>query len=252
MKYQKYGSYLATLSVALSVALVPFSFLTPQLRAQQLYARITFPRTPVGTPRSSLGGGTRGSATPPPSCINENSPLIVLSPQSNVATTVSDQPTLFWYVPKTQAKSAEFLLSDNGGQIVYQTTLALKGIPGVVKLSLPKTVALKTGEKYAWTFGLKCNSDNEAPQVWVGGDIERTVLNSAQKAQLAAAKEPLKQAEVYAQAGIWQETISILAQLRHDRPGDRDVNRAWKELLESVDLKDIANQPLVECCTADN
>jgi hypothetical protein len=57
---------------------------------------------------------------------------------------------------------------------------------------------------------------------------------------------------VYAKAGIWQETISILAQLRHDRPSDRNINAAWKELLESVNLTEIANAPLVECCRADN
>ena len=251
MGYHKSSSYLATFSVALGVALVPFTFVTPQLRAQQLYAKLTFPRTPVGAPRRSIGGGTRGRETPPPSCINKNSPVIALSPHNNVVTTVSDQPTLYWYIPKTSAKSAEFVLSDNEGQTVYETTLALKGIPGVVKLSLPQTVALETGKKYEWTFALKCNSDNEVPQVWVRGDIERTVLNSAQKAQLAATKEPIKQAEVYANAGIWQETLSILAQLRRDRPGDRDVKTAWKDLLESVELKDIANEPLVECCRAD-
>ena len=265
MRYQKSSSYLVTLSVALGVALVPFTFMTPQLNAQQLYAKLSFPRTPVGAPRITVGGGTRSSG---PSCgVSKKSPLIVLSPQNNVVTTVSAQPTLFWYVPKTSAKSAEFVVYDNGGQTLYQTTLALTGTPGVVKLSLPPTVALETNKKYDWTFALKCNPNPnqnsadvriqdaddmvQAPDVMVKGSLKRTVLTSTQKSQLAAAKQPLKQAEVYAKAGVWQETLSILAQLRRDRPSDRDVNAAWKELLESVDLKNIASEPLVECCRAD-
>jgi hypothetical protein len=130
----------------------------------------------------------------------------------------------------------------------------------VVKLSLPSTVALETNKKYDWTFALKCNpnpnheSEDEmvqAPDVMVKGSLKRTVLTSVQKTQLATAKQPLKQAEVYAKAGIWQEAISILAQLRHDHPSDRNVDVAWKDLLESVELENIANKPLVECCRAE-
>jgi hypothetical protein len=175
-----------------------------------------------------------------------------LSPKNNVITTVSAQPTLFWYIPKTQAKSAKFVVYDNQGQLFYQTTVALQGIPGVVKLSLPKTLGLKIGQEYDWALMLDHNSEIEEPNSSVGGTIKRTVLTSTQKAQLAAARQPLKQAEVYAKAGIWQETISILAQLRHDRPSDRNINTAWEELLESVELKEIAKAPLVECCRADN
>ena len=250
MGYHKLSSYVATFSVALCVALAPFSLETPQVSAQPLYVSINFPRTPVGSPRRAMGGGTRGGL--PASEVSHSSYLTVLSPENNVITTVSAQPTLFWYIPKTQAKSAKFVVYDNQGQVLYQTTVALQGIPGVVKLSLPKTLGLKIGQEYDWALMLDHNSEIEEPNSSVGGTIKRTVLTSTQKAQLAAARQPLKQAEVYAKAGIWQETISILAQLRHDRPSDRNINTAWQELLESVELKEIAKAPLVECCRADN
>jgi hypothetical protein len=170
-----------------------------------------------------------------------------------VVTTVSAQPTLFWYVPQSPAKSAEFAVYNQQRQIVYQTTLALEGIPGVVKLSLPKTVTLETGKEYSWQLTLNSDPSDESMMdvPTVSGKIKRTVLTSAQNSQLATAKQPLKQAEVYAKAGVWQETINILAQLHHDRPGDRDVNAAWKDLLESVELQKFADKPLVECCRAD-
>jgi hypothetical protein len=233
--------------MALLAALAPVSFVTLQSEAQPIYVSVAFPRTSVGSPRSTIGGGTRGSA-----CITGTSSLTVLSPHSNVVTTVSAQPILYWYIPRTPAKVADFLVYDEQGQIVYRTPIALNGIPGVVKLSFPRTLALEIGQEYDWKLVLRCSSTDEANNVAVGGTIKRTALTSSQKAQLAAAKQPLKQAEVYAKAGVWQETLGILAQLRRNRPSDRNINAAWKELLESVDLKDIANERLVECCKADN
>lgn len=250
MGYHKLSSYVATFSVVLCGALAPFSLETPPLSAQPLYVSINFPRTPVGSPRRAIGGGTRGGG--PTSEASHSSYLTVLSPQNNVVTTVSAQPTLFWYIPKTQAESAEFEVYNAQGKLIYQTTLTLQGIPGVVKLSLPKTVALETDQEYDWALTLNHNPETEEQNRSVGGKLKRTALTSTQKAQLAAARQPLKQAELYAKAGIWQETLSILAQLRHDRPSDRNINAAWKELLESVELKEIANAPLVECCRADN
>lgn len=250
MGYHKLSSYVASFSVAVCAAFAPFSLQTPPLSAQPLYVSISFPRTPVGAPRKAIGGGTRGGR--PTSEVSHSSFLTVLSPQNNIVTTVSAQPTLYWYIPKTEAKSAEFVVYNPDGKLVYQTTVALQGIPGVVKLSLPRTVELNMGQEYDWTLTLEYNLENEEQNRSVGGKIQRTALTSTQKAQLAAARQPLKQAEVYAQAGIWQETISILAQLRHDRPSDRNINAAWQELLESVELKEIANAPLVECCRADN
>jgi hypothetical protein len=169
-----------------------------------------------------------------------------------VGTTVSANPTLFWYVPETEAKFAQLVVYDNPDKKneIYQTTLALNGTPGVVKLSLPATVALEPGKEYRWHFGLICNREDRSQDKFVEGVIERTELSSEQKTKLAQATEPLKQAEVYAGATVWQETLTILAQLRHDRPNDSDITEAWEELLKSVQLKDIATQPLSECCTA--
>jgi hypothetical protein len=56
---------------------------------------------------------------------------------------------------------------------------------------------------------------------------------------------------VYAKAGVWQETLAIVAKLHYDRPNDSKITEEWKELLKSVDLEAIANASVVNCCTAD-
>ncbi len=227
--------------------------MTPPLKAQSIEVSLTYP--PVDNNRGTLsrtaGGAQRGVANS--SCIQGNTPLTVLAPSNNVITTVSGNPTLFLYVPQTTAKSAQFVVSDAKGNEVYLTSLALTGTPGVVQLSLPSTVSLETGQNYRWGFLLTCNLENgsDLPEnAFVLGDLKRTDLTSEQKTKLAQAKEPLKQAEVYAEARIWQETLTILAQLRQNRPDDSNISKAWEELLDSVGLDAIATAPLVKCCTA--
>jgi hypothetical protein len=184
--------------------------------------------------------------------LTSNPPLTALTPNNNVVTTVSGNPTLFWYVPKTQAKSAEFVLFDKDREKlneIYRTTVAVKGTPGIVKLSIPASVSLERGKQYLWKFSVICESENGGGAPFVAGAIERTELNWMEQRKLAAAKEPLQKAEVYAEAKVWQETLSLVAQLRYERPYDFRVNNAWRELLSSVQLGAIASEPLVECCT---
>ncbi len=243
MGCQKSNFYWGILSLAVCVALVPFSLVTPQVIAQGRFPRL-------GAPRRTVGGGTRGTPADVASCLNAKPTLTVLSPKNNVVTTISAHPTLFWYVPQTAAQSAEFEILDQQNRTVYQTTLALTGVPGVVKLSLPRTVALETGKEYIWTFTLLCEPDEPNQDLVVQGVIKPTVLSSAQRVRLAATRQPLTQAEIYAQAGVWQERLSLLAQLRRDRPNDPKVNQAWQDLFKSVDLPELANKRLVECCKA--
>jgi Domain of Unknown Function (DUF928) len=208
---------------------------------------ITFPPTqPRGAPARTVGGGQRGSSS---SCANSSLSLTALTPNNNVVTTVTANPTLFWYVPKTEAKSAEFVVLDSSWNEVYKTNVEIKGIPGIVKLKIPTNVALETGRKYLWKFSLICDPENQSEERFVAGYIERTELNVEAKKAIATTTEPLKKVEVYANAMIWQETLSMLAQLVSEHPNDPGVTNAWRDVLASVELESIASQPLVECCT---
>ena len=251
MSCQKYRSYRSTFFVALCVAVAPFSVVMPQLQRQALAVhQVTFPPTEdVGAPRSAGGGGTRGGGGSVEACVKSKTPaLTVMAPNNNLWTTISATPTLFWYVPPNNAESANFEIFDNDGEEFYQTSLPLKGTSGVVKLSVPPTVSLETGKTYRWRLRLVCDAEGGGLEQTVGGVIKRTELSSTQKSQVATARQPLQKVEAYAKAGVWQETLMTLAQLRQDRPNDRTIEKAWKELLNSVGLDAIADQPLVDCC----
>jgi hypothetical protein len=54
---------------------------------------------------------------------------------------------------------------------------------------------------------------------------------------------------VYAQAGIWHETLTSLADLYRKAPNNSQVVTNWRDLLTSVGLDKIAREPLINCCT---
>jgi hypothetical protein len=262
----KYLPGWGSIAILLSPGLVIFSSLPVGLRAQpypEWKVTLQFPVDNVGQPDSTLGGGQRGS-----SCLEksqeEKMPLIGLMPirnklnwrtrvPGNQTLTVAANPTFFVYVSETTAKSAEFLLYDDQDKEVYQTTLRLPTVPssvvpsssvstpGIVKVSLPANVSLETGKNYYWVFALNCMAPDGdlSGTLYVDGWIQRTELSPDLKTKIEQAT-PLEQAQLYAKARIWSETLMLVSQLRSSKPDE------WEELLNSVGLTQIAQAPFIE------
>jgi hypothetical protein len=276
MGEQKYLPGWGSIAILLSPGLVIFSSLPVGLRAQpypEWKVTLQFPVDNVGQPNGGTGGGgTRGSCFKNQQNQEDKMPLTGLMPRNpltnrpvNQTLTVAANPTFFVYVPETTTLSAEnlvfaeFSVSDDQDNEVYQTTLRLPTVPssdvpsssvstpGIVKLSLPANVSLKTGKNYHWVFQLYCGKAN-ADRVfgrYVEGWIQRTELSSDLKTKIEQAT-PLEQAQLYAKARIWSETLMLAAQLRSSQPAE------WEKLLKSVGLNEIAQVPLLECCTLEN
>jgi hypothetical protein len=261
MGEQKYLPGWGSIAIVLSPALVIFSSLPVGLRAQpypEWKLTLEFPVDNVGQPASTIGGGKRGS-----SCLEksqeEKMPLIGLMPirnklnwrtrvPGNQTLTVAANPTFFVYISETTAKSAEFLLFDDQDNEVYQTTLRLPTVPsssvstpGIVKVSLPANVSLETGKNYRWVFALNCMAPDGdlSGTLYVDGWIQRTQLSPDLKTKIEQAT-PLEQAQLYAKARIWPETLMLASQLRSSKPDE------WEELLNSVGLTEIAQAPFIE------
>ncbi|NJN85461.1 MAG: DUF928 domain-containing protein, partial [Leptolyngbyaceae cyanobacterium SL_7_1] len=97
---------------------------------------------------------------------------------------------------------------------------------------------------YRWEFSLGL-TPSPAQNPRVDGMIKRISLEPTVVAQLNAAT-PLQQAAVYANQGIWQDALTILA---HQRQLAADASLvAWTELLASVGLGAIAPTPMLHCC----
>jgi hypothetical protein len=225
----------------LSPVVVILPGMTQQLPASNLELRVSvkFPPTEDrNAPGRTAGGGRR---SPEHFCTEPNTtPLTALMPtRDNVATTVTPNPTFFWYVPKTTAKSAEFVVKDEKDNEIYVTNLNFPSTGGIIQFRLPSNVTLPIGKDYTWSFALICNNVDRSRDELVEGIIRRDELSAELKTKLQQAVSPLEQAQIYAQAKVWFEALTTLASVQSYQ------SRQWEELLNSVGLNDIAKQPLV-------
>jgi hypothetical protein len=212
----------------------------PQLQA------VKFPPvTDAGAPARTRGAGSRGPCNP---LVEEKSGinLTAVMPKNNIGTTVSPHPTVYLYVPKSNKKTAEFALYDWTNRVrepIYKTNISLPEAAGIIKVNLPKTVELQPDNTYVWHFGIICDPNQRSLDYYINGQLKRTSLPAETAAKIQQLEQqPLEQAKLYAESSVWSETISTLEKTRDAYPN------AWKELLESVGLGEIANSRIFECC----
>jgi hypothetical protein len=171
--------------------------------------------------------------------------------------TVAEHPTFWFYVPYSlnsppSVLSVEFVLQDEKSKEVYKTVLTTsENSPGVFSFELPSTApALEVGRRYYWNLTISCdnglsqeNSWDYANKPYVDGWVERVELNPSLKTQLEQAT-PLQSVALYAKAGIWHEAVTSLGKLRRENPKNTALMADWNELLKSVDLDAIAQDPI--------
>lgn len=194
-----------------------------------------------GAPGRREGGGTRGN------CLRGDPPLVALIPETNFGTTLEARPTFYWHVPVTVSPTAEFVLLDTDDNEVYRTTFQLSGNAGIIQVSLKDQAgapALEVGKDYHWYFSLVCDPGDRSGDIFAEGWIQRIDPPSSLASQLAAVPESDRPA-VYAQAGIWYDALSTLANLRQTEPQNTTASTQWETLLRSVGLDNIASQPFL-------
>ncbi|NJP10042.1 MAG: DUF928 domain-containing protein [Leptolyngbyaceae cyanobacterium RU_5_1] len=202
-----------------------------------------------GIPGRREGAGTRG-----PACVQGSSVLTALVPQTNLGLTTAEYPRFFWYVPKTRAKLLKFSLyqgneQDPEQELVYETTMNITGEPGVASLALPndeKVAPLTLGQDYYWSVTLVCSADDPINNMQVSGWVQRVAVPPGLENQLATAK-PSDRVSLYANNGLWFDTVTTLATLRCEQPKNSTLVSSWVALLKSVKLDKIADQPLISC-----
>lgn len=211
----------------------------------QKTVRVTFVPPNKSKPNDTAGGASRGQVKCPQDPATLSPELTPVIPESHPGLTVAAHPTLWVYLPQTSAPKAFFSIQDEKNNQVYQTTLSLPQKPGIISLPLPAdTSPLEVGQVYKWSFVLMCNNVLRPDSPLAGGMIERVALQSELSRQLREAT-PLEQAALYGKAGIWYETLSTLAQLKQGQTQDANLRAIWSDLLTSVKLEAIADQPLI-------
>ncbi|MEG4322308.1 MULTISPECIES: DUF928 domain-containing protein [unclassified Microcoleus] len=193
-------------------------------------------------PRNNVRGGCAS---------NPQQTLTGLVPQNKVGRTVSDYPTFFFYLPPTEAESAEFSLVDKSGKEIYKQTLTISNLSGVIGISIPanKNVApLEVGKSYNWNFTVICNSQDRSSDMIEIGTVRRVELSADIRSELSKADSRQKTA-IYAENGIWQDALSNLVATRRAQPSDTVLYADWANFLDAVNLLKIAKEPIVQVQT---
>lgn len=251
------------LALPLSVAVFS-SFLTPVLAQTEISSRNQFTATGINPTvsfeppddKTSLDD-SRGGASRQPTAVKCSQDQAVrpsmtpLIPGTKAGLTVATHPTFFVYIPPTSAPQAHFTLRDENNRGVYQTLLPVANTGGIVGITLPEDKpALELGKTYRWSMALICQPTQTDIPI-VGGEVRRVELNSSQvspryiNSKIPDHKAILEQAALYGKAGIWYDSLSLLAQLKQTQPSDHSLATNWVELLDSVGLEAIASQPLL-------
>ena len=204
-----------------------------------------------GTPPTTHGAGSRGE------CPETQIPLTRLVGSKDLDLTIRAYPTIWVYIPYTSAQTQSgqfnFYLQDGEENTLYQNSLSLPAQPGIVPIELPPSQInpLTINEKYRWYVTVDCSqntSDRDANLAFVTGQIRRIPLTPKLKKQLES-KILLERVRLYAENGIWYDTLTKLAQLHINEP---QLLKIWRDLLTDVGLERVSQEPILEYYSSQN
>ena len=173
-------------------------------------------------------------------CKKTSQPVTVLVPANSKGTITSERLTLWFYVPYApeDITSAEFLVVNRDEtEYVYETQFTLPKTPGIVSISLPLSAktSLETGKYYHWYLTLKCKgSTSNTPDLEMDGWVQRILHKPSTTNQIDTA----------APEG-WYDAVNNLANRLIAFPQDTKLKQEWTDLLKSVGLQNLAQEPLI-------
>ncbi len=211
--------------------------------AAQSGNRLTFVPTGRGMPGQRIAGATRfGECTQ-----GKLTRIVALMPEDNLGVTATANPSLFFYIPQSTAKSAELLILSEGGDLLATQDIPLNGNAGILNITLdPAKAALQPGQKYQWIFSLTCKPNEPDANPFVTGWIERAELDSNLAAVITTAP-PAERLPLLAANQLWNDTLATLAALQRQNPNAPAMKQQWQDLLNTAGIDpQIVNMPLLQ------
>jgi hypothetical protein len=185
-------------------------------------------------PSVRVTGGSRGSG-------DATITLDVLAPDETGLTT-QEQPSLFWYQSKPAVAKFELtLLEENKVKPLLQIRFDRSTNAGIQRLKLSDhNVKLAPNVEYQWVVALVTDPDNRSSDLVASGVIKRIEPTAELKAKLAGAS-PSAMPGIYAEAGIWHDTLASLTDQIEAQPDNKALRQARADLLAQVGLKAAAS-----------
>ena len=191
---------------------------------------VKFRPPPAGAPSVRVTGGSRGSG-------DTAITLDVLAPD-DIGVTTREQPSLFWFQSKpADAKFELTLLQENKVNPLVQVTVERSTKAGIQRMKLSDHgVKLVPGVEYQWVVALVSDPDNRSSDLVASGVIKRVEPTAELKEKIATAT-PASLPNVYAEAGIWYDALSVLTDQIEANPENKTLRQTRADLLRQVGLK---------------
>jgi hypothetical protein len=185
-----------------------------------------------GAPGGRVGGGTRGPQ-------RDVFVLSVLAPDHS-GFTANEQPSLYWFISNSTSLPVELTVMDPQGiQPILETRIPAPVQAGVHRIRLSDyNIRLAPGAAYRWFVAVVPDADRRSRDILAGGAVERVEMPADLKAKLAqASKSELP--SLYAEAGLWYDTVAALSELIEAAPQDQALRKQRTALLSQVGLTGI-------------
>ncbi len=160
--------------------------------------------------------------------------------------TIAERPTLLLHVPDRGGYTVDISVALDITTL-YEGTVTLPPAAGIVQLPLPTSLpALTIARPYEVALTIFCDQRDLKQVRTLTYPITRVAVPGTVHPQ--ATGDSLQFVNDLAKAGIWFDAVSSLAALRQSQPTSPVIEAEWRELLQSVALDGLADQPLLDCC----
>jgi hypothetical protein len=191
-----------------------------------------------GAPGGRVGGGTRGTVG------RDLFVLTVLAPDHS-AHTVSEQPTLYWYISGDTTLPVEVTIIDpNGTAPLLEKAIPSPVTRGVHGISLADHgVKLAPNIAYRWSVTVVPDANRRSRDILSSGVVER-VAPPAELAEKVAKARKEQLPFIYAEAGMWYDALATISTLVAGAPNDATLRQQRAALLAQVGVPEItAEEP---------
>lgn len=176
--------------------------------------------------------------------------IIALEPtQTHWGETLQPQPT-FWVFLSEAGRTVELSVAPEGSnEILYTATYAAIPEVGISRLAAPADApTLDPDVPYRWTLSVNCPDESGSNPATTGIVVRRSP--STDLAQQLATADIETRITLLASNGLWYDTLSELTEQRRQNPSSETALLNWASLLQHdlVQLDDLVDQPLTDCC----
>ncbi len=249
-QYQKISTKLFLTSVCsclvASTVVAPISTLfmnsafIDSAQAQSRRVRYVAPNN-LDAPQSSASGITRSGCTE-----TDKICLIALLPDLKLETspipqTISERPTIYLLTPKVENGTIRLRIFDESGLTsirIYSKVFSVNNQDGIIAFKIPDDAPiLEINKKYKLDFQVVYQPraiDKDEKTVF--GYIKRVSPSPKLAEQLKTTTKPIELAALYAQEGLWFETMQTLAEAQLTLPQNPEITEEWLELLKSAKI----------------